>query len=196
MTVERTAVKLTLNRWHKVQARLQSELNAASAEAAASFSAVAIDPSKVADDTGVKLTIADRVAAGEAALAKVELLSGTIEVVRAKLGEVNGSFGISALLAKAENLNRQIATLRKILGLYDANAVRVENVKFGVPSTDYSSGRVAFNVLTKDAHAALRAELEALVEKSHKLADELSDLNQKKVSIEIAVVAAKAAGVN
>lgn len=188
--METKTLNLTLNRWHKVQARLQAEITNLHREVSSRFSPITVT---VATLKSSDATVKSQHSAGSAAFERLSELRSALSCIRAKLGEANGLNGVTAKLAELEDTNQRIGSVRQILAQYQVDGMQLSEVSLDASAVSYQQAKV--NILTPEDAAKFKSELENLTSASHRLADELSDLNQKKLQLDISALAASVAGV-
>lgn len=197
---ETIALELTLSRWHKVAERLASKASECSVLASAAFCSQRVNGYAGSEQ---KAALQAKAAAGESALNEHLTLLEALSVIRSSLAKANAEIGVSRLLAEQETSNRRLKALREILAGQKTDMVSIDSLESYKPYADPQSrygyrdeaqGAIAVRCLSCELESKLQSEAEKLQSALHRIADEASDANSRKIKIEISVEAARIAG--
>ena len=182
---------LTLNRWHKVAERINAAVKEREASVKGAFTATTISSW---NKQGVEEKAAAIVSRASDELAMVEVGTGAVAHIRARLAVRNAQLGISEKLAEAEAAKRRAALYRAVIEGQSADMIRPEAVR-DLPDLAGDAGafgygrRIAAAVTLQTAGSSMIEELRSKhadeVGLATRLLDEIADLNRDKLEIDV-----------
>lgn len=189
---------LTLTRWHHVAQRLGALASSHLNEARGILAGVSV--SSTLDDAQ-RNAFEARGRRGLQLLADGRAALAAVGAIRTMLASANGSKGVTALLAEAEDKRKQAKALEPfvaldLVALTPLARANQELDKEMQRKAEAFSGRSAVRVALVDPTAldALRAEKAALEADVAALTDRVAELNRATLTIELPTTLAKAVG--
>lgn len=188
----------TLSRWHKVAERLSREYT----ETVFS-SRVTLNQFKVSAYLGESQEqfLRDQATHSLAALDRAFAVQDCIVRIRQAVGHANVREGIADQLAELDKLNRRVKVLSELvegqtndlIGIEDLHKIPADYVADG---ERYDSKRpsIKVRVMSLEQLAVLTDQFERTRARSYGLADEISDLNRVKLTVELPTWVAELAG--
>lgn len=174
---------VTLSRAHKIAERIKQKLNELTQQACASAQS-----QSVAGTAGAQQALR-LIAQGQDAMEKLEQsdkLSGELASLRAQIGRQNEARGISAMLAKVEDLNRRLAVRRKMLGAKGPTLTPQDLNTYTPLVPDNRFGNtVQVAVLTAADFDNLEEQVATLQREVFQLTDEIAEANAARFEIEL-----------
>ena len=187
---------LPLSRWHHVADRIRQIGESKAAEA---FAALASTQLTTPIDAEQKSALVDR---GNKALGHVEMARkavGVVGTIRDELAKANAAYGINSLLSQAESKRREAQLLRRFAGIDLVTKVPLEQSNSVLANQQKERevyARACVNVSLVPAHslAGFADQASVLDAEAAAINDQVAELNRNKLSIELPVDLAKAAG--
>lgn len=176
-------VQVTLSRAHKIAERIKQKLNELTLQVS-----TAAQPQSVAGTAGAPM-VQRLLLQGQEAMVQLEQcdkLSRELANVRAQIGRQNEQRGISAKLAKVEDLNRRLALRRKLLSA-KGPALSPRDLESYAPLVPESrfGNTVQVAVLSGLDFENLSEQLSALQRDVFQLTDEIAEANAARFELEI-----------
>jgi hypothetical protein len=190
---------LSLSRWHAVAGRLRTHAEALFERA----QAVIGNTSVVHEVSSAQISALQE--RGANALAELGIARAAMQgatVIRAKLASANAAEGVTALLAEAEGLRREVQQLARIeaidplrqVELSQVNGALSRNAESGNGRHLYGNQGVPVAMVGLNALEGFARDKLVLERRQVELMDQVNDLNRKTLQIELPVAVAQAAG--
>ena len=201
MTTNKQTYELTLNRWHKIRERLGAKSVELANQIRAAYCQTRVDG--FAGASQVEL-LNQRVKSAEQDLETHGSILEAIEAIRSALSKANARVGVDRILAHQETINRRSKLFREILSAQTPDMVPADSLAEYKPFSekgqnhfyrdDAQLGAIPVRTLSADLAEQFVKQLDTLQTELYSCADQVSDLNREKISIELSESAAKAAG--
>lgn len=197
-TVRTAPYTASLSRWHKVAERLSREYT----EAVFS-SRNTLNQFKVSAYLGESQEqfLSDQATQSLAQLERAFSVQDCIVRIRQAVGQANVREGIADQLAELDKLNRRVKLLSELvegqtndlIGIEDLHKIPADYVADG---ERYDSKRpsIKVRIMSLEQLAVLTKQFERTRARSYGLADEISDLNRAKLTLELPTWVAELAG--
>jgi SpoVK/Ycf46/Vps4 family AAA+-type ATPase len=134
------------------------------------------------------------------ALQRAFAIQDVIAAIRQEIGEANSRTGVGRLLAKHDALSRRHKLLDTVLAAQSSEMVTLDELP-NLPRQivnedryDRSRAQIRVRVLGAEALEAMKQEADALLVSVYALADQISDLNRERLSIDLPEDVAAAGG--
>lgn len=187
---------LPLSRWHHVADRIRQIGDSKSNEA---FAVLATTQLGTPIDAEQSLALKER---GKKALSNIELARQAVTVVgtiRDELAKANAAYGINSLLSQAESKRREAQLLRRFGNIDLVTKVPLDQSNSVLASQQkerevYTRASVNVALVSAQSLAGFSDLASALDSQAAAINDQVAELNRNKLSIELPVDLAKAAG--
>ena len=188
---------LSLSRWHKVAERLSRAYLGLTQSARNIFTNTQVSGFLGEAQITRLRVVSER---GLAELERAFVIQDAISTIRRMIGEANARVGVAPLLASYDALVRRQKLLEGILGAQSCEMISFEEVAYlpnqivGEDRYDRQRNLVSVRTLEPEAQALLEAKSAELLGQIYALADQISDLNRERVSIDLPEEVALAGG--
>jgi hypothetical protein len=189
---------LTLSRWHKVAERLSRDYTETVFKAKQ-----VLTQTRVSAYVGESQEEALREQSSDwsARLERAFRLQDGIGDIRRVLGDANTQYGVTALLAEFDKLNRRQKVLTELIEGQTADMIAIGELKH-IPADYIAEGdnydrrrpQLRVRMLERPDVSRLRQELDAVRARAYALADEIAERNKATLKLELTEEVASAAG--
>lgn len=192
MKIEAVECTLTLNRWHKVQSRINSEINKIQQKMMEDSQQITFNPVSIKSAEGL---ISKKLASLQELIEMESELSKVMVNIKSAVGSMNAEIGVNKKLAILDMLNRQAYFYQKLISSIEGQTQTTVDQVYFDESSHYGKNAAA-RIVPEETLLAMQSALKDIRKAINITSDELSDMNQRKLKIEIPKFVSELVGID